>query len=309
MVKFSGNLEEAVLLKQCAKCTPIFLFLRKDILPKSLFSLSSKRLHRLGVHLNPDSCRWHVGPLDDVREPQHCRRSQGLDRHHFRQLPGGEDVLQGVGVETLGGPGRRPPHLCLRTVHTITDLVCQNQQACSEQFKSDAENGGKIAICELKDIQVKDLVGCKATKLVHDLSCCQCCWNPLGSLAAKPADYGGDGGHVVNGCSNLIENVDNKKPRDRGAESTAFVRVWLGAASTEGDTPRYGSGARVQEIANAHDGAVSFELKSATADRKRDHKRNYHADTVRHKKVLVVRSKPQAQGGFCHLAIGSHHKV
>ena len=92
-------------------------------------SLAFLVCHRLEVHLNPDSCRWHVGPLDDVREPQHCRRSQGLDRHHFRQLPGGEDVLQGVGGETLGGPGRRPPHLCLRTVHTITDLVCQNQQA------------------------------------------------------------------------------------------------------------------------------------------------------------------------------------
>ena len=141
-----------------------------------------------------------------------------------------------------------------------------------KEKRPNSQNGGKIAICELKDIQVKDLVGCNLAQLVHDLSCCQCCWNPLGSLAAKPADYGGDRAHVVNGSTNLKENVDNKKPRDRGAESSAFVRVWLGAASTEGDTPRYGSGARVQEIANAHDGAVSFELKSATADRKRDHK-------------------------------------
>ena len=155
---------------------------------------------------------------------------------------------------------------------TCKGRVSQASVIQRKEKRPNSQNGGKIAICELKDIQVKDPTGCNLAQLVHDLSCCQCCWNPLGSLAAKPADYGGDRAHVVNGSTNLKENVDNKKPRDRGAESTAFVRVWLGAASTEGDTPRYGSGARVQEIANAHDGAVSFELKSATADRKRDHK-------------------------------------
>mmetsp|Transcript_17618 Transcript_17618/g.36046 ORF Transcript_17618/g.36046 Transcript_17618/m.36046 type:complete len:433 (+) Transcript_17618:252-1550(+) len=209
----------------------------------------------------------------------------------------------------LGGSGRRPSHLCLRAVHDVTDLVRQNQQACREQFKSNAENGGQIATLASQKRLLEELVLRNPAQLVHELPRCQRCWDPLGSLASKPRHDGGDGADVVNRSAQVEENVHDQERRHRAAKCRTFVRARHSAASTERDTPSDGSGSSVQERARAHDGAVPFELESAIADRKRDHKRGDCGDRIRDEQELVVSSKSYAQGTFRHVAVGTVHKV
>ena len=81
-----------------------------------------------------------------------------------------------------------------------------------------------------------------------------------------------NGAHVVDGISEIIQNVHHEKVCDGGAESRACVRPGRCAARAQWNPPGQCSGASVQKIANAHDGAIALELKPPSANSKRNHK-------------------------------------